>query len=426
MPPDPKPRVAYVRGSYLNAFEAQYLEPLLDRFDITAVYPRSHRFDVRSLRLPRLQLPCLDFVNGLVPRHVGGHGLPNPLKRWGFDECVFGLDRALAGMDLVHTAEQTFYCTYQVAKRKQRYGYKLIVLQDEINPFCAEGHGRTLERAAFVREKADLFIARSARARSALICEGVAPERIRVIGHGVDTGRFCPGPRPPELCRQFSIEPGHVVILFAGRLVWEKGLFSLADAAALLLHQESFRRLKPLFVVAGGGPERGALGRRLRQLGISDSFRLIGAQPYAQLPDIHRLADIFVLPSIATRSVQEQFGIVLIEAMATGKPVLATRCGAIDEVVGSAGLLVPANDGHRLADALYELVSQSELRKRCGQQGLERVRRLFSHEVIGAEIAAAYATVLAKALPAREHQSVSATANGRDRHQGSFRVDLPS
>ena len=86
MLPESKPRVAYVRGSYLNAFEAQYLEPLLDRFDITAVYPRSHRYDVSSLRLPRIQLPCLDFANGLVPRYVGAFGLPNPLKRWGYDE----------------------------------------------------------------------------------------------------------------------------------------------------------------------------------------------------------------------------------------------------------------------------------------------------------------------------------------------------
>jgi glycosyltransferase involved in cell wall biosynthesis len=229
-----------------------------------------------------------------------------------------------------------------------------------------------------------------------LICEGVDPNRIRVIGHGVDTRRFSPGPRPRELCQRFSIAPDHVVILFAGRLVWEKGLFNLADAAALLLQQSSFRDLKPLFVVAGDGPERRALGRRLRQLGVSEYFRLIGSLPYSQLPELHRLADIFVLPSIATRTVQEQFGIVLIEAMATGKPVLATRAGAIDEVVGSTGLLVQANDGHRLADALRELVARHDLREQCGREGLERVRRLFSHEVIGSEIAAAYEAVLVK------------------------------
>jgi glycosyltransferase involved in cell wall biosynthesis len=115
------------------------------------------------------------------------------------------------------------------------------------------------------------------------------------------------------------------------------------------------------------------------------------------VPELHRLADIFVLPSIATRTVQEQFGMVLIEAMATGKPVLATRCGAIDEVVGPAGLLVQANDCHRLAEGLHTLISRRDLREQYGEQALARVWRLFSHEAISTEIAAAYGAVLAKA-----------------------------
>ena len=391
-----RPRVAYVRGSFLNPFEAQYLEPLQDRFDITAVYPRSHRFDVRSLQMPRVQLPCLDYINGLVPRHVGGFAVPNPQKHLGLSEHMFGLDKLLPGLDLVHAAEQTFYCTYQIARRKQRYGYKLICLQDEINPFWAEGNGRALERAAFVRRNVDLFIARSERARSALICEGIEAQRIRVIGHGIDTRRFAPGPRSPQMSQRFGIAPDNLVILLVGRLVWEKGLFSLADAAALLLRDDAFRNLKPVFVYAGEGPERAALEQRLNRLGVESSFRLIGSQPYSLLPEVHRLADIFVLPSISTRSVQEQFGIALIEAMASGKPILTTQCGAIDEVVGPAGVIVQANDYFRLAEGLRALALDAELRQRLGQQALERVHRLFGREVIGEQVADAYATVLAR------------------------------
>ena len=396
MTPSVKPRVAYVRGSFLNPFEAQYLEPLQDRFDITAVYPRSHRFDVSSLKMPRVQLPCLDYINGLVPRQVGSFAVPNLQKRLGLDEYLFGLDGVLPGLDLMHAAEQTFYCTYQIARRKQRYGYKLICMQDEINPFWAEGHGHALERAAFVRKTVDLFIARSERARSALICEGVEAERIRVIGHGIDTRRFSPGPRSQELSQRFSIAPDNLVILLVGRLVWEKGLFSLADAAGLLLRDEAFRQLKPVFVYAGGGPERAALERRLKRLGIESSFRLIGSQPYSLLPEVHRLADIFVLPSISTRSVQEQFGIALIEAMATGKPILTTHCGAIDEVVGPAGVVVQANDYFRLAEGLRSLACDAGRRAHLGQQALERVQRLFTREAIGEQVADAYATVLGR------------------------------
>jgi len=179
-----------------------------------------------------------------------------------------------------------------------------------------------------------------------------------------------------------------------GRMVWEKGLFSLADAAGLLLHDDAFRALKPVFVYAGDGPERGALQRRLQRLGIESSFRLIGSQPYSRLPDIHRLADIFVLPSISTRTVQEQFGIALIEAMATGKPVLTTHCGAIDEVIGDAGVVVQANDYFRLAEGLRTLGLDADLRMQLGQRGFERVQRLFTRELIGEQVASAYRHVL--------------------------------
>ncbi len=136
---------------------------------------------------------------------------------FGYDEHLFGIDRILPGLHIAHAAEQTFYCSYQLARRKARYGFKLICLQAEINPFWAEGHGNVLERAAFVRKTADLFIARSERARSALLCEGVEPERIRVIGHGIDTKRFAPGPRSAELCQKFGIAPDSFVVLLVGR-----------------------------------------------------------------------------------------------------------------------------------------------------------------------------------------------------------------
>lgn len=392
--PDLRPRVAYVRGSYLNPFETQYLEPILDRFDITAVYPRSHRFDVSQLEMPSVQLPCLDYLNGLVPRRIGGLSIPNPQKSFGYDEHLFRIDSILPGLHIAHAAEQTFYCSYQLAQRKARYGYKLICLQAEINPFWAEGHGKVLERAEFVRKTADLFIARSERARSALMCEGVEPERIRVIGHGIDTKRFAPGPRSAELCQKFGIAPDSFVVLLVGRLVWEKGLYSLADAARLVLQDPAFRALKPVFVYAGDGPERGGLERRLQRLGIEKYFRLVGSQPYSRLPDIHRLADVFVLPSIATRTVLEQFGIALIEAMATGRPVLTTRCGAIDEVMDDAGVLVQPNDYFRLAEGLRTLALDAELRKRLGERGIARVAKYFTREIIGEQVAAAYTAVL--------------------------------
>jgi glycosyltransferase involved in cell wall biosynthesis len=411
----PRPRVAYVRGSFLNPFEAQYLTPLQDQFNITAVKPRSHRYDVTHLGLPVQTLHCADYLNGLIPRNMRGLRVPNLLKFFGAEERLFGLEDFLPGFDLVHTAEQTFYCSYQIAMLKRLLGFKLITIQDEINPFWFEAHAHTMRRAALVRQETDLFIARTERAKMALVCEGADPERIQVIGHGVDLTRFSPASRSASLCKRLGIAPDQFVILFVGRLVWEKGIFSLADAARQLLNDPRFKALNPVFVLAGEGEERAALQRRLDLLGVAPFFRLIGNRPYDVLPDIHRLADIFVLPSISTRTVLEQFGIVLIEAMATGKPIVSTHCGAIDEVVGDAGVLVQPNDCHHLWQTLRDLALNAERRRELGAQALTRVTRLFAKEVISAKIAQAYGRTLGIESPAEpmiRDLPAAATATG--------------
>jgi glycosyltransferase involved in cell wall biosynthesis len=176
--------------------------------------------------------------------------------------------------------------------------------------------------------------------------------------------------------------------------VWTKGIFALADAAALLLRDPSFLALRPAFVLVGGGPERGRLERRLELLGLSDHFRLLGGRPYDEIPDLQRLADLFVLPSIPSRTILEQFGIALVEAMATGTPVVTTHCGAIDEVVGEAGVLVQPNDALRLADAIRGLAFAPDERDRLGRAGLERARSNFSREEIARGLSAIYRTAL--------------------------------
>jgi glycosyltransferase involved in cell wall biosynthesis len=187
-------------------------------------------------------------------------------------------------------------------------------------------------------------------------------------------------------------------------MVWEKGLYALADAAANMLRDRDIQRLNPLFVIAGGGPEQPGLEKHLRLLGLTDSFRLLGSVPYPLLPAVHRIADVFVLPSISTRTVLEQFGIALIEAMATSTPVIATHCGAIDEVVGDAGVLVQPNDHFRLADALRELCLSPERRRELGARGRARLLEHFTAQKISDKLASGYARVLgAEQSPATGH-----------------------
>ena len=395
-----RPRVAYIRGSYVNPFEVQYLEPLTERYEIVIAYPRSHRYPLDSIQLPLRALHCLDFADGIVPRSLGSSQLPNPLKALGRDEFLLGLEAFLRDFDIVHVAEKTFYYAYQVARLKQRLNLKLITVQCEINPYWFAGRPGLMGRAQAVIDETDLFVARSQRARAALLTEGVSADRIDVIGHGIDPDRFKPGPRDVELCSRFGIDPGRFVVLLVGRMVWEKGLYALADAVASLVRDPEIQRVDPLFVIAGDGPERPGFESHLQLLGLTDRFRLLGSVPYPLLPAVHRMADVFVLPSISTRTVLEQFGIALIEAMGTGTPVIATHCGAIDEVVGDAGLLVQPNDHFRLAEALRELCLSPERRRQLGAAGHARLLENFTAQAISEKIGLGYDRVLGREAPA--------------------------
>ncbi len=182
---------------------------------------------------------------------------------------------------------------------------------------------------------------------------------IRVIGLGVDTDRFSPTsaartPRPLRL--------GYV-----GRLERRKGLDIVLGAIAPLadVHLD----------VYGDGPERGALESRVDELGIRERVRFHGSAGYAALPDVYRSFEALVVPSQRTSRWVEQFGRVAVEAMASGLPVLASADGALPEVVGGAGILVPADDVSAWRVAIETLRDDPDARRHLGVAARKRAKR---------------------------------------------------
>jgi glycosyltransferase involved in cell wall biosynthesis len=110
------------------------------------------------------------------------------------------------------------------------------------------------------------------------------------------------------------------------------------------------------------------------------------------MPKIHNLADIFCLPSVATKGWEEQFGYALVEAMACGKPVVSTLTGSIPEVVkdGVTGILVNANDPHALQKALEELILNEKKRKNLGKNARQWVLQEFEANKIARQLAEIY------------------------------------
>ena len=389
-----KPKVCYFRGSFLNPFETQYIEKLTDKFDIYTAYTRSHRFDIDGINLPKLEVGCMDYANGLIPRKLFGRSVPNLLKHLGYDEVLINYKKILGNLDILHMQEQSFYSSWQLAKSKERYGYKIVTVQCEVNPYWYLNKPKIVERAKYIRSKTDKFIARSERAKQALICEDIPEEKISVIGHGVDMDVFKPREKNQELLKKHNIAGDRLIILSVGHLLWTKGIFSIVNAAKLLSSHPEWLKLNPLFLIIGEGNDRGELERRIKLYGLESQFLLLGRKPYHELPAYHNLADIFTLPSISTKFILEQFGIALIESMASGNPVISTHCGAIDEVVSDAGVLVQPNDYYRLYLELLRLGMDPKERVRLGEAGRMRVQNLFTEVGISEKIANVYSDLL--------------------------------
>lgn len=192
----------------------------------------------------------------------------------------------------------------------------------------------------------------------------VDPSRVVVIHNGVDPNVFSCGERR-------VLEGKDVVIGTAGRLVDLKGQEFLLRAAGLLTPQHPELRV----AVAGKGPAQGRLERLARELGISD--RVVFAGETADMPSFLRGLDLFVLPSI-----QEGFGLSLVEAMSCGLPVVGARVGGVPEIVvhGESGLVVEPADPGALAAALEQYLADPALARRMGAAARQRVIERFTIE----------------------------------------------
>jgi glycosyltransferase involved in cell wall biosynthesis len=331
-------KIAFVRGPHLNPWELQSYLPVAQKYNFTAV-GADWQFYKNSLVNPALHLKQGRVWGGWLK--VFGARAPiawNRLLSWTLGQS-YGLchfNETVETPDIVHTAETYSTQTYQGLLLKKKTGCRLAVTVWENLPGMGETHPVRKRKKEEVLQNADGFLAVTDTTRRLLISEGVAPERISVIFPAVDLDRFKPSHRDTALAQRLGIEADDLVILFIGRLVPEKGVQELLDAACELLALPQKRRLR--FIFAGAGPLFHKLQAARSKWGAA--IVLAGFFPYDEVPSLHTLADIFVLPSKAAPKWQEQFGYVLAESMACAKAVVTTRSGSIPDVVGDAVLVI--------------------------------------------------------------------------------------
>ncbi|MDP2682713.1 MAG: glycosyltransferase family 4 protein [Deltaproteobacteria bacterium] len=366
-------RIAIVLDNKINRWALQRFEPLKDVMDITVFVGEKNDYDVKSIDLNKRQLTHAEEIILVLKDPLTAYRriIKAPYKKMDF--YYFSLKKYLKGMDMVYSCDIS-RSAYTLASLKDELGFKFILSWWENIPFRAVFDEKTAFHKRLVMDKVDLFLPFTKMAKEVLKLEGVPEEKIEVIYPGVDMERFKPGKKPEHLLAKNNIPVNSFVILYVGKLVSWKGVHNLVYAARIL-KQRGVRDF--VVAVAGKGAQKENMEKLIKESGTEDNFRFLDFISYDEMPEVYRMADVFALPSYPTMTWQEQFGMVLIETMASGKPIISTMSGGIPEVIGDAGILIPSGDYFQLAENIHKLIKDDNLRGALGRKAMERAGGLY-------------------------------------------------
>lgn len=233
-------------------------------------------------------------------------------------------------------------------------------------------------------KQADFAIGRNRESLDVLRDKGFSGP-CEVVPNAVDNTLFQPMDRATSRQRH-DVPKDQFVIGYAGRLVEEKGLLDAVDAVAKCSDDVNL-----LFI--GAGPLEQAINEQAAALGITGRVRIVPSVDITELPSWMNAMDVFVLPSRTTPRWKEQFGRVIIEAAACGIPVIGSDSGAIPDVIGDNGLVVPECNPEQLAAAIMRLHDDRELCRRLGSNGHATVQKRYTWERVAERMHEIYETV---------------------------------
>lgn len=208
----------------------------------------------------------------------------------------------------------------------------------------------------------DVYIANSAYTCSRIVAdEGIPPEKIEIVMGGVELGQFKREGTLGGLRQELGLQ-SEPIVLFLGRLVWEKGIEEFLQVA----RKVNERLPKVRFVIVGDGPLRNEVEARVGDLGLSGATNLLGFRN--DVAAIMRDCSVFLMTSR-----QEAQGLTVLEAMASGLPVVSFDAGGLPEVVGEAGVLVRDRSVDEMADAAIDLLKDDRVRGALIEKSINHV-----------------------------------------------------
>jgi len=341
-------------------------------FDVTVLAPHAPGSSRREI-LDGVSVVRFRYCHSSMETLVNEGGIISNLRQhpWKFILVPFflaGLWLALRRLvrsqevDIIHAhwlIPQGMAAAWQPRRSSGRIPF--LVTSHGADLFALKGKGMVmLQRAVINKAAAVTVVSHTMLERLSQI--GADASKVRVISMGVDlTGRFTPVAEP---------ERSTTEILFVGRLVEKKGLRHLIDALPAILKQHPQAHLK----IVGSGPDLEQLINQITRLGLTSKVTFMGALRNDQLPSHYRQATMFAAPFVVADSGdQEGLGLVLVEAMGCGCPIVTTTVSAVNDLVHNeeTGLIVPMGDAPALAEAICRILNDRPMAALLGKRARE-------------------------------------------------------
>ena len=358
------------KACIVGAYQRKLEEIAALGVDLTVLVPPSWREGGRETRLERAHTAGYDLE--VLPMALNGH----------FHLHFYpGLGRALRRLrpDICHIDEEPYnLATFLALRQARAVGARPLFFTWQNLPRRYPPPFRTLE--AYVLRHAGYALAGNREAEAVLRAKGYRGPVALIPQFGVDPEIFQPRPEAALPAEPF-------VVGFAGRLEPYKGVLDLVEAMAGLPGNWRLR-------LVGAGSLRDAVAARSAALGVGERVSVEPAISSLEMPRFYHGLHALVLPSRTRPNWKEQFGRVLVEAMACGVPVVGSDSGEIPNVIGDAGLVFPEGDVGALRGALARLQSDSDLRADLARRGRERVLAHYTQAQIARATVEVYRRLL--------------------------------
>jgi len=359
---------ALVIGAYHSKLKHLAARP---QMELTAIVPPSWRDERGELKLERT--PAEGYRLIVTPLRFNGSFHLHYYPR---------IDRLLKQLkpDLLHIDEEPYnLATFLAMRSARRLGARTVFFSWQNLRRAYPPPFSCFERYAL--QHAAAGIVGSLDAEYVWRAKGYHGPLTVIPQVGVEPDVFKPlDKKEPPTADQFRVG-------YAGRFVEEKGIDVLLNA----LHDLGGVWQADL---VGSGPDQPRLVELAQRLQIAERVRFLPWMPSAQTVDYYRSLDVLVLPSRSRSNWKEQFGRVLVDAMACGVPVIGSTCGEIPNVIGNAGLILPEGDAAALCDGLRALQHDPSLRRDLAQRGRQRVLDRFTQEQIARQTYEVYCAVM--------------------------------